>query len=104
MSEKTAHVCAIVAFRLSQDHAEQINRRRLDASDNYDNIRAATPGYQTHLGKTHGAGDIVPMIVVEVSDYGHIVAGQCLLNGSDSLWAPSASRGDGPGQWSWPQT
>jgi hypothetical protein len=46
-------------------------------------------------------GTVCPMIVTRAWADG-VVNGQVLLDGSDSLWATSVDRGNGPGQWQWP--
>jgi len=75
----------IVHFRLSTDHADEINRR-------------TTRG--PHAGNV-AAGEVFPGIVTRVSS-GGAVDGQVFLNGNDQLGVTSVTEGDQAGQWCWP--
>ncbi len=91
----------IVHYRLSEQDAEQINRRRDHAKRFAEDNTHMTPGWQRHIGNRVNAGEVVPMTIVVVWQ-GHLVNGQASLDGNDCLWVTSASEGHGNGQWTWP--
>lgn len=82
----------IVHYVISQMEADEINRRRKDAADIQDRLKAGTwpLGAQAHVGNTVSAGDHIPMVVVRVwnRDTG-MVNGKVLLDGNDDFWATS---------------
>lgn len=91
----------IVLYRLREQDAKAINRRRSAERG------AHWPdGAQAHFGNPVQAGEVYPMVVCRVwpNEYGTQpgVNGQVILDGSDSLWVTSAKEGDLPGEWSWP--
>ena len=102
MSQKPS-VGRIVHYRLSEQDAVAINRRRAA-----DTRSAAWPvGAQAHVGNSVGAGEVVPLIVVRVwpDEYGPGVPGingQAILDGNDALWVLSAKEGADLGTWAWP--
>lgn len=108
-----------VLYKLSEDDAKQINRRRTTSGEIRERIEQtfapSTPpsrpvwplGAQAHIGNTAGEGDVVPMVVVRVwpNEYGEGVPGvngQAFLDGNDALWITSAKEGADPGTWAWP--
>lgn len=90
----------VVYYKLSQQDAEQINKRRDDASRNLTKIKEESIGYQAHVGNTTKEGDICVMIVTAVwSDT--CTNGKVLLDGNDDFWATSCNQGELPGNWDW---
>ncbi len=90
----------IVRYILSEQDAEQINRRRVAGVGHGENWPA---GAQAHVGNQVVAGDEVPMIVTAVFEGSSpSVNGKCFLDGNDSFWATSRPEGTGRGMWSWP--
>ena len=101
----------IVHYRLSEDDARAISRRRTTSASIRERMQADPPawpeGAQAHMGNFAAEGDVVPLVVVRVwpNEYGEGVPGvngQALLDGNDQLWVTSAKEGDDAGQWSWP--
>lgn len=94
----------IVLYTLPNWQAEEINRRRKDASDKMDWHRALKSGAQVHVGNSVKDGQVVPAIIVAV--WGNTpecaVNLKCLLDGTDDFWATSVSVGDKPGSFAWP--
>jgi hypothetical protein len=95
----------IVHYRLTAGDAEQINRRRADAS----NLTAAGStlasqelGAQIHVGNSVEQGQVYPATIVRVWDGSASVNLQVALDGSDTYWATSRQEGDDEGQWAWP--
>lgn len=108
MSSQTPTIGRIVQYRLSEQDADAINRRREDARFNR---RGITPnGEQVHTGNQVYAGDIFPLIITRVWDHGlptstpALVNGQVLLDGNDVYWATSVSEGEGERHYQWPNT
>lgn len=96
----------IVHYRLSEQNANEINRRREDASGNMMAHKQNGNGVIIHAGNPVSAGDIYPMVIVRTwgPDEHHAVNGQLLLDGNDTLWLTSVgqvSAGAEPshGQW-----
>lgn len=82
----------IVAYTLTEQDAEQINRRRADEA-------AARPdrahdGAQVHVGNTATAGETYPLVITRVwgQTEGSAVNGQVLLDGNDTLWVTSRTQ------------
>lgn len=94
----------IVHYRLSQEDAEQINRRRADANDQMGWHREHKTGAQVHVGNSVAAGDAFPMVITRVwgPTETSAVNGQVMLDGNDLFWATSVTVGDGPRSFSWP--
>ena len=90
----------IVHYKLSQNDADQINRRRDFAAS-----VSANAGFPTHLGNHAEAGQVFPAQIVRVfdptGDYGTCNL-QVSLDGNDTFWATSRKTGDEEGAWSWP--
>lgn len=97
-----------VIFKLSEQHAAEINRRRTTGYSIGERIKLNCNsqtlwplGAQAHIGNEVHAGDEFPMTVVRVwSDY--CVNGQVFLDGNDTYWATSVSHGEHNGMWQWP--
>ncbi|MDH4172187.1 MAG: hypothetical protein OEW90_00980 [Betaproteobacteria bacterium] len=95
----------IVHYTLSDQDSRAINRRRVARTQD-----AAWPGgAQAHVGNATGAGDVLPMMIVQVwSD--NVVNGQVYLDGNDVLWVTSVPFSETPsvpgsyvqGSWCWP--
>ena len=98
----------IVLFTLSEDSAQQINRRRTSGSSiiarikkNTDDSSAWPLGAQAHIGNDVEPGQQFPMMVTKVWSPG-CVNGQVFLDGSDCFWATSVTEGTGGQTWAWP--
>jgi hypothetical protein len=106
-----------VLYTLSEQDAEQINRRRTSGASikhRMDSFNARGDawmgeggwpiGAQAHIGNTVSAGDVFPMTVVRVWDKASgCINGQVLLDGNDTYWATSRHGGTEPGTWAWPE-
>ena len=96
----------IVHYRLTEQQAAEINRRRTTGQSIAERIKVvAWPlGAQAHIGNTVAAGDTFPGMIVRTwgSDPTSPVQLQVFLDGNDVLWATSVCAGDGPGTWCWP--
>lgn len=92
----------IVHYTLSEQDAEQINRRRDDQREHAHRTRGADEtGFQAHVGNHAAAGVVYPAVVVRFFG-GAGVNLQVLLDGNDTYWATSRVEGEGPNTWSWP--
>lgn len=103
MPEQKPTVGRIVNYRLSEEDAVQINRRRTTGKAIADRIvEEKWPlGAQAHIGNEAKAGDVLPMIIVKVwSDV--CVNGQVFLDGNDTFWGLSRNLGDQESNWNWP--
>lgn len=82
-----------VHYMLSENDAEQINRRRTSGQDISKRIEADKwpLGAQAHIGNQARAGEIFPMIITKVWGDSPVssVNGQVLLDGNDCFWATS---------------
>ncbi|MDG9703826.1 hypothetical protein [Streptomyces sp. DH37] len=78
----------IVLYRLSQEDADLIDRRR------------DHPGNKL-VGNPVSPGDVFPASVVRTWDDDSVNL-RVLLDGNDDLWAPSRHQGSEPGTWAWP--
>lgn len=85
----TPTVGRVVHYKLTAEQAEHINQRRATSAAH---------------GNPESEGDVAPMIVCRVfkTEDGHLINGQALLDGNDSLWVTSAKEGAEPGTWAWP--
>lgn len=97
----------IVHYKISEQDAAQINKRRKDAHNlNGAGVTLASQGLgpQIHIGNDVTAGDIYPALVVRRwSDVPtSVIQLQVFLDGNDTFWATSVPEGDGERQWSWP--
>lgn len=93
----------IVIYKLSEQAAKEITRRRTDGVSIAERIKSAEwpLGAQAHIGSPVQEGQEFPMIVVATWSPG-VINGQVLLDGSDTYWAGSVKEGDLPGTWHWP--
>ncbi|MDP6801123.1 MAG: hypothetical protein QF744_15040 [SAR202 cluster bacterium] len=91
-----------VHYRLTEEEALATNKRRADADQNRETMRATRPGFQAHVGNVAAPGDVVAMVITGTVT-SHVVNGQAFLDGNDSLWVMAAYEGDGPGKWAWPE-
>lgn len=99
---QTPTIGRIVHFKLAENQAEAINRRRLD----FAKYRSTDPaysdtGYVAHFGNEVRAGDVFPAIIVRVWG-GGLINAQVFLDGTDTYWATSAAEGDHDGGYFWP--
>ena len=96
----------IVHYRLTEQQAAEINRRRTDGRSIAERIKVnAWPlGAQAHIGNGVKEMDTFPGMIVRT--WGELANGavqlQVFLDGNDVLWVTSVCVGDGPGTWSWP--
>src|SRR5258708_6013187 len=104
----TPTIGRIVLYELTEQDAEQINRRRTTGEAIAQRISKNTPdssawplGAQAHIGNAVQAGEIFPMVVTRVWS-ATTVNGQVLLDGNDCLWTTSATEGTGGHNWRWP--
>jgi hypothetical protein len=100
----------IVHYTLTQIDADEINRRREDASNfrrqlagPVESGQHGRTGHVEHFGNWASEGDIYPAVVVRLFDPSVTTANlQVFLDGNDHYWATSRMEGEGPGSWSWP--
>lgn len=108
MSEQIPTIGRIVQYRLSDQDAAQINRRRTDGGSIALRMKAEPAewpaGAQAHIGNGVEEGDTYPMLITRVwgSTPESAVNGQCFLDGNDVLWVTSVCVGEGPRTFSWP--
>lgn len=96
----------VVIYTLTEQDAEQINRRRTTAMSIAERIREDRwpIGAQAHIGNLVEQGMEFPMIIVRTwgSTPESVVQGQVLLDGNDTYWATSRACGEHAGMWRWP--
>ena len=118
MSEQIPTIGRIVQYRLSEDDAKAINRRRTDGASiaarmkqevqlrggEQPTIYGWPAGAQAHIGNNVAEGDTFPMLITRVwgTNATSAVNGQAFLDGNDVLWVTSACVGEGPRTFSWP--
>jgi hypothetical protein len=88
----------IVQYTLTEEDAQQINRRRDDGRRNRSNAIANQLGFALHVGNIVYAGDNYPLMITRVwVDNGEnsSVNGQVFLDGNDTLWVTSVAQGEG---------
>ena len=96
---------SLVHFKVAENQAKAINRRRLDFAKYRSTDPAYTDtGYVAHFGNEVRAGDVFPAVIVRVWDGGRLVNAQVFLDGTDTFWATSAAEGDHNGGYFWPTT
>jgi hypothetical protein len=103
----TPTIGRIVHYKLSEQDAQEINRRRADyhrfmASGHKDSWVAT--GHVGHVGNHVRAGEVYPAMVVrtwEGVNYPGVNL-QVTLDGNDTYWATSRVEGEQPGEWLWP--
>lgn len=88
----------IVQYTLTQDDADQINRRRRDAENNE---AIGNTGFVLHVGNPVSARDTFPMMITRawLERDGMPVNGQVILDGNDGLWVVRAIQGELEGQY-----
>jgi len=93
----------IVYYSLSEQDADQINRRRKDAATNRVRIVEDGISYVAHVGNDVKAGDVFPMVITRVwgDTPASSVNGQVLLDGDDTFWATSVTAGEGQRRFTW---
>jgi hypothetical protein len=95
----------IVLYKLTEDQAKEVNRRRTNETTIAKMITEEKwpLGAQAHIGNFVYTGFQYPMIIVSVWK-GDIyrVNGQVFLDGNDVLWVLSVKEGTENGEWSWP--
>ena len=94
-----------VHYKLNQQDADAINKRRADFNRTVGRQRQALDdGWQAHVGNAVKAGETFPALVVR--RWGETpescIQLQVFLDGNDTYWATSVNEGDGERQWSWP--
>lgn len=106
----------IVHYRLGEQEAAQIMRRRTNGKSIADRIQqqvvthppGTVPqwplGAQAHIGNEVKEGDTFPMLIVRCWGDTETAAvnGQVFLDGNDVLWVTSVAVGEGPRTFSWP--
>lgn len=95
----------IVHYKLSDQDAQAINRRRTSGAAIAERIAAGTwpIGAQAHVGPPAVEGTTVPLIVVAADDT--MVNGRAFLDGSEELAVSRAAESQDPhkpGTWRWP--
>lgn len=94
----------IVHYQLTQQDADEINRRRTTSSSIAERIKNTLwpLGAQAHIGNSVHAGDIVAAIIVNW--WGdECINAQAFLDGNDTFWLTSRNFGtDEDGKWAWP--
>lgn len=92
----------IVHYRLTEQNADDINRRRRD----FTTSRSAEDhsGFVGHVGNSVAEGDPYPAVIVRVWNESTVTCNlQVLLDGADTFWATSRPEGNTPGTWAWPE-
>jgi hypothetical protein len=107
MSQKPS-IGRTVHYIVNYVDVAQINRRRTSAQSISDRIeKDEWPiGAQAHIGNSVYEGQHLPMLITAVfgSSLDNItVNGQVFLDGNDTFWVNSASEGEEPGSWHWPE-
>ena len=90
----------IVHYRLSEQDAEAINRRREHAREHMDEHRSIANGVMVHVGNHVNAGELYPATIVKVwSDKPQPLTAVNLkvhLDGTDDYWATSVCVDEDP--------
>lgn len=100
----TPSIGRIVLYTLSEQDAEAINRRRVQADMHIEEHRERGDGSQVHVGNSVHAGAVYPMVIIRTwgDTPDSSVNGQVLLDGNDTLWVTSVSVGEGQRHFAWP--
>ncbi|WP_326745244.1 hypothetical protein [Streptomyces sp. NBC_01760] len=91
----------IVLYRLSEQDASNINRRRKDFRNS--GAGADRTGFIGHIGNPAVEGQLCPAQIVRIFDDSMAVNLQVALDGNDQYWATSRTEGTDPGTWAWPE-
>lgn len=85
----------IVHYKLTEDDAKEINRRRVPRGENWPD------GAQQHRGNNVNTGEVYPATIVRVWNPadGGAVNLQVHLDGNDVFWATSRTEGSNAGNW-----
>lgn len=107
MSDQRPTLGRTVHYRLSQQDADAINKRRADALNrNAAGVTLASQelGAQIHTGNHATAGEVYPMVITRVwgNEPTSAVNGSVFLDGNDLYWATSVTCGDGERHFTWP--
>jgi hypothetical protein len=114
MPEQKIVVGRIVKYTLSDEDAEKINRRRTNGGSIAERmqLREWPVGAQAHIGGAVSGGQILPMMVTNVTVAQEDTAegtkertrinGQVFLDGTDVYWAVQREEGTHGGAWHWP--
>ena len=99
----------IVHYRLTDQDAVEINRRRTTGTHIADRLRILgdtgwPTGAQAHIGNKVAAHDVFPAMIVRTwgKTEGSCCQLQVFLDGNDTYWATSRSEGDLAGMWAVP--
>lgn len=93
----------VVHYRLSEQDAEAINRRREHAQRHIDEHRTNATGAQVHVGNHAAAGFVYPALIVRTADNTLTVNLQVFMDGNDAYWATSINYSvETDGCWFWP--
>lgn len=108
----------IVLYKLGEQDAAKINRRRTTSGSIVARMASSVPvhdgdepsiyawpaGAQAHIGNNVEAGETYPMVICRIwgSTPESAVNGQVLLDGNDTYWATSSVCGENLGNWAWP--
>jgi hypothetical protein len=103
----------IVHYRLTEEDAEHVNRRRTTSVSVQERmplvvdyvhghaIHAWPQGAQAHIGLPAFDGQELPMLITRVRV--ESINGQVFLEGNDVLWVVDIREGIQNGQWHWPE-
>lgn len=98
----TPTVGRIVHYRLSEQDANDINRRRKDFQNG--SAGSDRTGFIGHVGNPAAEGQVCAATVVRVfNESSDAINLQAVLDGNDTYWATSRTQGNDPGQWAWPE-
>ncbi|MFJ8349000.1 hypothetical protein ACIQ9J_22090 [Streptomyces sp. NPDC094153] len=101
MTQQRPSVGRIVHYRLSEQDADAINRRRVDFQQS--GVAHQRTGVVGHVGNHAEAGETFPAVIVRVWEEPTVTVNlRVLLDGNDTLWATSRAEGSEPGAWAWP--
>jgi hypothetical protein len=97
----------IVMYKLSELDVTHIMRRRTTPTQIAVMIGEGTwpMGAQAHIGNAVAPGQVVPLLVTTVQEPVQDVQrvnGQCILDGTDTLWVIGVLEGTENGSWAWP--
>lgn len=101
MPRKIAYPGKLVIYQINEEDATEINRRRSDAIIH--NANNAHSGIQVYVGNDVYPGDLFPAIIIRVWQGPEFNSAnlKVLLDGNDTWWVQSRTRGKQPGQWRW---
>lgn len=101
MPQQQPSVGRIVHYRLSEQDATDINRRRKDFHTS--GGAEDRSGFVGHVGNRVAEGEVFPAVIVRVRDESTVTCNlKVLLDGNDTYWATSRAEGAEAGRWTWP--